>query len=190
MEKSALRSQLRSMRLALTQDERMRLSRRACNHILRSEPWNRSGCVALYIAVRGETDAAPLLQNAWESGKTVLLPVCSPETKGVMRLRPCPGPEALRPGLYGIPEPVVDENGAPAPPPDLVIVPGVAFTDRGGRLGQGGGYYDRLLAAPEHARAFRMGLAYGFQLLPALPVEAWDCAMHAVATEKGIIWMT
>lgn len=199
MDKAALRARFRNMRLALAPDERARLSHSACEHVLYSEVWKRSARVGLYIAVRGETDASLLLHNAWESGKTVLLPLCSPSEKGVMRFVPCPGPEALRPGLFGIPEPIAPEGGASIsaptpPPPDLFIVPGVAFTVQAGqpkqlgRLGQGGGYYDRLLAAPEHARAFRMALAYAFQIVPELPVDDWDCPMHAIAMEKGIIW--
>ena len=201
-DKAEIRSLYRRMRLSLTPGERSRLSRFACGHVLRSTVWKKASVVALYVAIKGETDASGLLEDAWACGKTVLLPVCSADRKGEMRLCPCAGPDALRPGLYGIPEPVMPDpvrpepaltspTGLSQPPavvPDLFIVPGVAFTAQGHRLGQGGGYYDRLLAAPEFAKATRMGLAYGFQLLPALPEDAWDLPMHAVATEKGIIW--
>lgn len=191
--KAALRSVYRCMRLALTPGERARLSRFACGHVLRTVAWKKAACVALYMAVKGETDASDLMKAAWAEGKTVLLPVCSPDTEGEMRCYPCPGPEALRPGRYGIPEPAVAEAGCLSPAsgrvPDMFIVPGVAFTATGRRLGQGGGYYDRLLAEPQHSGILRMGLAYGFQIVPDLPAEAWDMPLHAIATEKGILWV-
>lgn len=188
MNKAECRSLYRRMRLSLTAGERARLSRFACGHVLRSGVWRDASSVALYVAVRGECDAATLLENAWDTRKSVLLPVCSAESPGEMRFCPCPGPDGLKPGLYGIPEPVPAMPGSSVVAPDLIIVPGVAFSLRGQRLGQGGGYYDRLLATPEFAAATRMGLAYGFQIVPCLPEEAWDLPVHAIATEKGIIW--
>ena len=53
----------------------------------------------------------------------------------------------------------------------------------------GGGYYDRLLALPRHAASRRVGLAYSFQLVDSLPREAWDMPVHAVCTEKGLVWI-
>lgn len=190
-DKAEIRAFYRCARLALTPGERASLSRFACGHVLRTTAWKKAACIALYVAIKGEAVASSLMKAAWAAGKTVLLPACSSSTKGEMRFCPCSGPEALRPGLYGIPEPVIAETdltSASGHIPDIVIVPGVAFTAKGQRLGQGGGYYDRLLASPGFADALRMGLAYGFQIVPTLPAEAWDMPMHAVATEKGILW--
>lgn len=77
----------------------------------------------------------------------------------------------------------------PAPPPDLIVVPGVAFDRRGHRLGMGGGDYDRLFARPEYMRPTRIGLAFGFQLVDFLPGEDWDLPIHALSTERGLLWM-
>lgn len=77
----------------------------------------------------------------------------------------------------------------PAPPPDLIIVPGVAFDLSGHRLGMGGGYYDRLFARPEYIRAMRIGLAFGFQAVDYLPGEDWDRPVHALSTERELLWI-
>lgn len=84
-----------------------------------------------------------------------------------------------------------EENifAVPAPPPDLIVVPGVAFDLRGHRLGMGGGYYDRLFARPEYAKSTRIGLAFDFQLVNFLPGEDWDLPIHALSTERGLLWM-
>ncbi len=67
----------------------------------------------------------------------------------------------------------------------LFVVPGVAFDERGGRLGRGDGWYDRALAL--HALHPRLGLAYEFQLVPTLPQATWDIRMHAVVTEERVV---
>ena len=98
----------------------------------------------------------------------------------------------LRPGPYGIPEPAPDlcpwaflpGEAAGRFWPDLFLLPGVAFDLRGGRLGQGGGYYDRFLAGADLARSFLVGLAFSFQLKPRVPVDLWDIRVQALCTEK------
>ena len=68
---------------------------------------------------------------------------------------------------------------------DVMVLPGLGFDRAGGRLGRGGGHYDRLLALPH--RAFRVGLAYDFQLLTErLPRDPWDVPLHAIATPSGM----
>ena len=62
-------------------------------------------------------------------------------------------------------------------------MPGVTFDTKGGRLGFGGGYYDRLLALPMAASALTIGLAYAFQVVPRLPAESWDKPVDILVTE-------
>ena len=190
-DKTALRDSLRSRRQALSSEERQRLSLLAAGHVLASAVWKDARRVALYVAVKGEIDTSALMLSAWREGKKVLLPLCSREKKGEMRFVPCAGPESLVPGQFGIPEPVSPrEEQGETPVPDLIIVPGVAFTQNGSRLGQGGGYYDRLLGTAPYAGSFRLGFAYGFQIVGRLPEEAWDLPVQALATEEGILWIT
>ena len=76
---------------------------------------------------------------------------------------------------------------------DLVLVPLVAFDDRGNRLGMGGGYYDQTFAFLSQRQHYRrptlLGVAYEFQRLVALPVQAWDIPLDGVATEKRVQWI-
>ncbi len=223
-EKAALRDRMRRLRASMGAKERARLSAEAAGHLLQSPLWRRAGTVALYMAVRGEADPYALAEDAWNNGKTVLLPVCSGEAEGHMRLVPCPGPECLRPGAFGILEPDIPEpagemarapleredagsrgaeeaGGASFCPvflpgsenalsaPDLVLVPGLAFTPRGLRLGMGGGYYDRLAADSVMRDAPRIGFAYAAQIVESLPAGPWDMPMHALCTEKGLLWI-
>ena len=208
--KKKLRAELRARRKALPPAERAALSLAAQRHILESPAWRRAASVALYMALPEEADTAALLEDAWATAKTVLLPLCSATEKGRMDFFACSGLHELTPGFSGILEPDLDilvRNSAaggtvtgatgkaaetvPASCaiPDLFIVPGVAFDRRGHRLGMGGGYYDRLFSLPGYAASIKIGLAFGFQLVPALPDGTWDLPVDACSTEKGLIWI-
>ncbi|WP_035067963.1 5-formyltetrahydrofolate cyclo-ligase [Nitratidesulfovibrio termitidis] len=116
-----------------------------------------------------------------------------------MCLAPCACAADLKPGRYGIAEPdparcpAIDMDAAPGSAssfaPDLAVIPGVAFDLQGNRLGHGAGYYDRFLAHPAMARTALVGLAYAFQIVPALPVAPWDRPVHALCTEEGLTWL-
>lgn len=209
-----MRAFFRAARLDISPEERQARSRAACASLLAESAWQKARCVALYMAVRGETDCAALLEEAWLSGRRVLLPLCSKDVAGSMRLVPCAGPKDLRPGAYGIPEPRLPEEnipearahgplcGAAAHPelsaglpelaaelPDLIVTPGVAFDRQGQRLGAGGGYYDRLFSLPALSGTLRIGLAFAVQIVDQLPRDAWDQPLHGLCSEEGMLWI-
>jgi 5-formyltetrahydrofolate cyclo-ligase len=82
-------------------------------------------------------------------------------------------------------EVMVPEDGVDAAWPEVVIVPGLAFTAAGGRLGQGGGWYDRFLAAVD-PRCVTVGVGFAEQVVDQLPIEAHDIALDWVVTDAGI----
>lgn len=87
--------------------------------------------------------------------------------------------ERMTPGAFGILEPPLDE---PAPGPDLIFVPGVAFDMHGNRIGRGGGYYDRVLS---RFAGYRLGIAFDFQVLLSVPTDPHDKPVQAILTENG-----
>jgi 5-formyltetrahydrofolate cyclo-ligase len=90
----------------------------------------------------------------------------------------------LRDNRYGIAEPA---SGMRAARLDLIVLPLVAFDAQGHRLGMGGGYYDRLLARTRRGGPRRVGYAFSAQQADALPHEAHDAKLDAVATERGLL---
>lgn len=135
--------------------------------------------VAVYRAIGSEIDADALSLALSRQGRQLCLPVVIERDAPMTFRRWSPG-EPLE----------LDEAGVPAPfplaatlTPDLIITPLLAFDAAGGRLGQGGGYYDRTFAAlPD---AVRIGFAYAGQELENLPVEPHDIRLHGVLTERG-----
>ncbi len=212
-ERASLRKAMLAKRAALDKANAASASTAAQNILLRQPVWQHAASVILYCAARGEMGTDLLLQRAWAEGKTLCLPRCRPDAPGEMDMVECPGPEALQKGAFGIMEPDVGQCASARPGADLFIIPGVAFDARGYRLGFGGGYYDRFLAqaiknagpgtgpalraapdAPDAAKPRKapviVGLAYSWQLVPALPREPWDIPVHALCTEKEFIWIS
>ncbi len=162
----------------------------AQRRILATPQWAEARAVLLYVACRGETPTDLLLERAWAEGKAVYLPRCLPEAgHGAMELACVRCREDLVPGLYSIPEPDPATCALePEAAPETAVIPGVAFDRHGLRLGQGCGYYDRLLVQGRFAHTTAFGLAYSFQVVKALPADPWDRPVHAVATEESLVW--
>jgi 5-formyltetrahydrofolate cyclo-ligase len=146
-------------------------------------------CVALFSPLLSEPDLYPLIEEAWARGKQVTLPRLL-EEGGDARLEwraVTRWEDVNEPGPFGVREPdparcpVVDSGSL-----GCVFVPGLAFDDRGMRLGRGGGFYDRFLGSAPVALP-RFGLMFGSQRVPTLPVEAHDQALPAIVTEDGMI---
>ena len=138
--------------------------------------------VAVYRAAGSEIDPAPLTVELRRRGAKIALPVVVAKDRPLI-FRLASDEDALTPDAIGMPAP---PPGAQEVRPDIVLVPLVAFDRHGGRLGQGGGYYDRTLSALRHAGPLlAIGLAYAAQAVDEVPVEPHDEALDGVLTEDG-----
>ena len=145
-------------------------------------PYRTARTVMAYMACRGELDLGAVLEDALQSGRTLLLPRCEPD--GQMTARRIAGYGDLVPGMYGLREPKKDCAVAQPDTIDLILVPGTAFDRAGGRIGQGAGYYDRFLPG---TKALLVGICHDFALLERVPNEAHDIQMDYVITPGGVI---
>jgi 5-formyltetrahydrofolate cyclo-ligase len=135
--------------------------------------------VGAYHAHHGEADPAELLARLVELGCAIAFPRVTHRDRA-LDFHIVPGGEVLMPGSFGIPEPL---GHWPRVTPTLLLVPLLAFDARGHRLGYGGGYYDRTLAALD-VPAF--GIAYAGQEVSSLPAEAHDRTLDGILTENGL----
>ncbi|GAW40463.1 5-formyltetrahydrofolate cyclo-ligase family protein [Brevundimonas sp. SH203] len=174
-DKHERRSAARALRKRLAESDPL-ASRRAADHARDLPP---ARIVALYRAMGSELDADALAMTLEAEGRRLCLPVVV-QRDAPMQFR------AWAPG-----EPLeLDAAGCPAPlplaevvDPDLILTPLLAFDRFGGRLGQGGGYYDRTFA--ERPDALRIGFAYAGQGVERLTLEDHDVRLHGVLTEAG-----
>jgi len=181
LEKEPLRREMAARRRRIPPAQAEAAAER-CRELLLDLEWlARARRIALYAALPGEIPTRALFESLAARGCELLLP----RTVGDrLEFAPAGRWSDLRPGRLGILEPA----GAPATPlaeGDLVLVPGLAFDHQGWRLGRGGGYYDRALAAAGRARV--VGLAYAFQLVDAVPHDSHDRPVDAIVTEEGCV---
>ena len=139
----------------------------------------------IYLSKDGEVGTDNLLGRALELGKRVCVPVVD-EKSEELRISELPGPEvSFQLGAFGVREPKEEDlNFVPPNQVDLVVAPGLAFDRRGGRIGYGKGYYDRLLSRLG-SHVPRIALAFDFQVLDAVPQDENDIRVNAIITEKS-----
>ncbi|MDD6890518.1 MAG: 5-formyltetrahydrofolate cyclo-ligase [Bacteroidales bacterium] len=178
--KSELRAAVRQLKQQHTPAQLAGWSSRLLERLEDHPAFRQARTVLAYYALPDEVQTQAWIER-WKEQKEWLLPVVKGDD---LELRRYTGRQDLRPGAYGIEEPV----GQPFTDYDridLVLVPGVSFDAAGNRLGRGKGYYDRLL--PRLPRARRIGICFGFQLSGHIPTEPFDLPMHEVWTENGSI---
>lgn len=185
-----LRRMLRKARRALTRSQQRQASRGLYKQLAQQPAFRRAKHISLYLPTDGEIDPRLLLRAAQRRGKATYLPVLSawPRTKMVFqRIRPG---EKLKPNRFRILEPranIARQRKVWAL--DLVLLPLVGFDDVGGRLGMGGGFYDRSLAYLARRTDWRkptlLGLAHECQKVERLAQASWDVPLHATVTDKA-----
>jgi 5-formyltetrahydrofolate cyclo-ligase len=141
------------------------------------------GTVAGYLPIRDEIDPRPAMLALVGRGYRLCVPVVEAPARPLAFRSWTPG-VATAPGAFAVEVPV---EGEPTEP-DLLLVPMLAFDRRGHRLGYGGGFYDRTIAALRARRpVVALGLAYAAQELPLVPDSATDMRLDAIVTEAGIV---
>ena len=186
--KAFIREMARKNRVA--QKDKDELSRAICGTFALLPAYTAANTVMWYVDAGSEVRTRHTLPGALAHGKRVVVPWCVVETNQ-LELFHLEDMSELVEGAYKILEPKAELRGLPQKKVqpdelDLVMVPGTAFDMRGGRMGQGKGYYDRLLA---HARpdAPLVALAFDCQMFEEIPVAAHDVFMDVVITETRTI---
>jgi 5-formyltetrahydrofolate cyclo-ligase len=174
------------------QPDKDRVSEVAVASLVQLPEYKRSATVLWYLDCRSELRTRHALPEALASGKRIVVPYCTVDQAGANKLGLwwLESFDELVVGKWKILEPPRErwgDAGKEIEPEqlDLVIVPGVAFSREGGRMGNGQGYYDRLL---QHVRSDcpLVGLCYECQLFDDLIVSAHDVFMDKVVTERAV----
>ncbi|ADH86296.1 5-formyltetrahydrofolate cyclo-ligase [Desulfurivibrio alkaliphilus] len=147
----------------------------------------RARVIMVYLHFRSEVETLPALAAHLPAGCRLAVPLTRVKGKRLEVFQLTDPDRQLRPGYCGIPEPDPAASQPQEPGEiDLVLVPGSVFDRRGGRLGYGGGYYDRFLAQ-QAPQAVRIGLAFDLQVVDSLPLLPHDQQLHHLVTESGVI---
>ena len=177
-EKQRIRLETKQISRNLDPAYRAEASRSITGQVLALPQGQHAKTVMAYVSMPQEPDTKELIATALQDGKTLLLPRCTDRSN--MEALPVANVDSLVPGILGIPEPPAAE-GCDVPEPELILVPCVAATANGIRLGHGAGYYDRFLA--EH-RGMTVCLCFRRLLRSDLPAEDTDVPVDLVITDE------
>ncbi len=184
--KQILRNTYRTKRQALSPAQQRQAGRALVRILTRHNVFRQHRHIAFYLANDGEIDPAALLLHAHRQGKACYLPVIRPNLSlDFVRYRPG---DPLHKNRYGIAEPGRRRGITRVNQLELVLLPLVAFDKQGGRLGMGGGFYDRSFQQQRRIGGpLLIGLAHTLQQVDYLVLEDWDVRLAAIVTEQGII---
>lgn len=173
-QKKELRRQIKNAKKLIPKEQREKEATNVFGDLAHLSAFKQANHVLCYWSLPDELSTHEFV-NRWYVDKVIYLPKVVGEKVEIIRYS---GRNSLQQGAYGIMEPagdgLVDWSVI-----DLVIVPGIAFTTNGNRMGRGGGYYDRLL--PQLSQALKVGVAYKCQIVAFIP-----CSEHDVSVDKVI----
>jgi 5-formyltetrahydrofolate cyclo-ligase len=172
--KKRLRREIRAALGRITAEERQRAARSAQARLLEVMERSQAAVVLAYLGDGLELDLDPTIEMLLDRGGTVAVPVVLPDRGRMVPARITSlDSSAFDRDRYDLRSPRAPVEIIDLDRLDVVLVPGVAFTTTGHRLGRGGGYYDRLLGElPDRVR--RVGVCHALQVVPTLPVEPHD----------------
>jgi len=184
--KVSLRQELKNLRESLSPAQRAAAAMAAEAKILDLPEWKKAQVVCLYASFKGELPTTQLLHKVLNSEKRCVLPKVNSE--GQPELYEIKSFQDLELSSLEILEPKINCARINPAHIDFFLVPGIGFDRQGNRLGHGAGFYDRLLAQASPT-TFLLGYGYDFQVINAIPHEAHDIVMHAIATPSQIIYI-
>lgn len=177
MDKKALRREIGAKKRAMTREQINAASDRLAEKLYATELYQHAQSIYGYLSYNQEVRTEPILRRALADGKRVAVPKVFGDEMKFLRLDDL---DLVAPGYFDIPEPIAD-----GPEADdemaLILMPGLAFDPQGHRLGYGGGFYDRYLAA--HHDHKLVALCYGFQMFEHLETEAHDIPVDLVISD-------
>jgi 5-formyltetrahydrofolate cyclo-ligase len=180
--KAQIRTQVRAVRRVLPLESCAERSGRACQQLAALPEFATARTLIVYAAMRKELDPSPLVLLARSQGKAIGLPRMEGD---VLRLHTYEPHDALEDNGYGVYEPSANAPRIAPERVDFIVVPALALDPRGHRIGYGRGFYDRLL--PTLPQAFKVGVAYDFQLIAEAPNDAHDVPMNCVVTDVRVL---
>ena len=178
MDKKELRKWIREQKRAMTPQMVEQASAELAQKLFATDFYQNAKTIYGYLPYNQEVRTVPILARAMQDGKQVAVPKVYGESMRFIYLEDL---TQVAPSDMGIPEPIWDEPIA-EDPTALVLMPGLAFDKKGNRMGYGGGFYDKFLAAePAHPT---VALCYGFQMVKAIPTDDYDIPVDLVLWSK------
>jgi 5-formyltetrahydrofolate cyclo-ligase len=183
-EKNLIRKEMKEKLSGLSKPYYEDFSYKIARNLYEQEDWIEADIIGVTISKEPEVDTYQIIRKAWESGKEVVVPKCHPKDK-MLSFHKITQFSQLESVFYGLFEPINDRTiEVRQADIDLLIVPGLAYSRDGYRLGFGGGYYDRYL---QHYKGKTISLAFHLQVIPLIPIEGHDIPVSKLITNEEVI---
>ncbi len=184
MDKNSVRKQMKETLSNLSAPIYEEYSAKIASRLYEEKAWKQANVIGITISKPPEVDTYPIIRHGWEAGKQVVVPKCYPKVKK-LSFRRLTDFMQLESVFYGLLEPMEEVTAeVEAESIDLLIVPGLAYTKEGFRLGFGGGYYDRYL---QGFNGDTLSLAFKEQMISQLPVKDHDIPVGKIITPDEVI---
>ncbi|XP_015600199.1 5-formyltetrahydrofolate cyclo-ligase [Cephus cinctus] len=188
--KKVLRKEIETAIKGIDIEERKKQSRKVFEKLLSLEQYQKSKRISVYLSTADEIDTVPILKDIFENAKEAFVPRYKGKTMQMVKLNSMEDYEKLpltkwnikQPGINEVRDDALETGGL-----DLIILPGVAFTKDGKRLGHGMGYYDKFLAtciSSQSAKPYLVAMAFNEQLRDDIPTTDTDVILNMILTEK------
>lgn len=184
--KKELRKKILSLRRSLPHEQICQNSGIICSQILASPVYRNASCVMAFVSMADEVQTREVLIDALAAGKKLCIPYITDLGSGIMQAAIVDDLSMLVPDKLGILSVAADKARFISPAElDLIIVPGVAFSNDKHRLGMGSGFYDRFL--PKAAKAVKAGAFFSIQKVSCVPTDKYDFPLDMIFTENELL---
>lgn len=182
IKKEVLRKEMKKKRDNLTKDEKIKKDLSIYNQVINDKEFNDAASVFLFLSFGSEIDTKKIIQYALDQGKVVYLPKV---VENHLELYEIENFNNLERSNYGILEPNNNCRCIGNRNIDFILMPGLAFDQSGGRLGYGGGFYDRYIGTlPSYEKIKKVAIAYNFQIIKKVPMGKYDIPVDRIIVDE------
>ncbi|ERJ10902.1 5-formyltetrahydrofolate cyclo-ligase [Haloplasma contractile] len=183
--KKMIRQMIMYNRDVIDQQERLSMDQSVFERLTNSKEFNDAESIFIFVSFRSEVDTHRIIQKAIDLGKRVCVPKIEKKSEGMTPYQ-IQSLDQLEEGYYGVLEPKYGCELCDKETIDLIIMPGLAFDAKGGRVGYGGGFYDHFINSMETS-VRKLAIAYDFQVLDKVPMGENDQLVDQIITDQRVI---
>lgn len=185
MDKKSYRELIKQKRSLLDVEIKKEFDSNIRNMLFQTKEYKACETLFIYISIGGEVDTHEIINKSLALGKRVFVPKVNRNTKDMNAIQIDSINDLVEVPPFNILEPKENSKVISEDSIDLIIVPGLAFSKNGDRLGYGGGYYDKFLK--HNTKSPRIALAYEFQIFDSIPIEVYDEKVSHIISERSIL---
>ena len=183
--KDEIRSDIKAMRKTLVYEEKSKLDKLIFEKLVETEQYRKAKGIFIFVSLGDEVDTHNIIRKAFQDKKQIYVPKVISKKEGMVAVE-IKSLEELKPGVMGILEPENTKMNEGNYEFDLAIIPGLAFDKAGGRLGYGGGFYDKFVNKLGNCELIAIG--YQFQIINKVPMEDHDVRIHGIITDSNFYY--